>query len=328
MLGVKSSTKMSSEQIKKRLNKFSKCTIGIVGDLMLDTFTYGKIERMSPEAPAPVVSIENEQQMLGGAGNVAVNTKLLGGEVYIYGKIGEDPEGLKIKNLLSSNNIHLDGVVVDTSNYQTTEKRRVIVSGEHRIRIDREVISDISDEEEELLIQRLTLDIKKFDILVICDYAKGFITESSAKKIQKLAKEFNIPVVVDTKPGRQHWFNNIALMTPNALEINLMTGESNPIIAGSILSKKINSPVLVTQGHEGMSLFHKEVLHHHRPATEICVIDVSGAGDTVVACCSLAIASGADLHECTLIASHAAGIAVSKPGTVAVVYKDLLNKFL
>ncbi len=326
MLGVKSLINISAKKILERLNLFSSCSVGIVGDLMLDTFTYGRVERMSPEAPVPVVLIESEKQMLGGAGNVARNVKLLGGDVHIYGRVGNDAEGVKIIHLLTSEKIQSDGVFEESPNYSTIEKRRIIVADKHQMRIDKEVISNLDTENETLLLKKIESDIAHLDILMICDYAKGFITQPNAKKILELAHKNNIPIVVDTKPQRQSWFSNVSLITPNESEVTIMTKEDNIISAGNKLSEQTKSPVLVTRGKDGMTLFEQN-RNEHFPAIETDIIDVSGAGDTVIACCALSIASGCNLQESAYIANRAASIAVSKRGTAAVHYDDLVKMF-
>lgn len=320
------SNKTSPKQIQAKLTKFTSARVAVVGDLMLDTFTYGVIERMSPEAPVPIVHIQNEYQMLGGAGNVAMNARLLGGEVCLFGRIGDDAEGRTILSLINEAGIKCNGVVIEFNGYPTTEKRRVIAAEEHRIRIDKELIRDLSEQQESELLDLLAGEIKNFNVIVIGDYAKGCITETGSKKILALAKKNNIPVIVDTKPGRQGWFKNVTLMTPNALETKLMTGESDTRMGGKKLLEATESAILVTEGPLGMTFFDKNSKPKHLPVTGTSVIDVSGAGDTVVACIAVSLACGNSLFDSIYLSNFAAGIAVSKPGTAAVHLKDLQKK--
>ena len=318
---MKLSMQISNKKIRSYVESFPSLTVGVIGDVMLDTFTYGKIERMSPEAPVPIVLIETESRMLGGSANVAKNVKFLGATVHLYGTVGNDVEGVIVTKLLEAEQIrHPWGA--DTT-YQTIEKRRVIVENEHQIRIDKEIPTDLSEDDETALFTQLECNVNQYNVLIISDYAKGCITKSLATKIIALASKHRIPVVVDTKPGRQLWFTNVALLTPNASEIMHMTGHNDITIAGNTLSELTNSPVLATQGANGMTLF-EERKSTHLPVTSSTVIDVSGAGDTVIASCALGIASGASLKEAMVIANYAAGIAVSHPGTAAVHQDELL----
>ena len=317
---------VSNERVLTIIEKFANCKVAILGDVMLDTFTYGHIERMSPEAPVPIVLIDSEKQMLGGAGNVAVNIAKLGGEVSLYSRVGEDNEGAKIVSLLSEAGITPAHIIKEINEYPTIEKRRIIVDNKHSVRIDRERILEINDAATESLLKTLEKKITNIDVIIICDYAKGVITELSAKKILALAKTRSIPVIVDTKPGRQKWFPRVKLIAPNEMEAKKMTNTNDDIAAGKALNRDIESPVLVTQGSLGMTLFDNELLVNI-PITETKVVDVSGAGDTVIACCALAIASGSSLTEAAYISNFAAGIAVSRPGTAAVKQEDLVAKF-
>ncbi len=317
---------VSNDRVLALINKFASCKVAIVGDVMLDTFTYGHVERMSPEAPVPIVLINNEKQMLGGAGNVAVNIAQLGGEVSLYSRIGTDFAGNKIISLLSDEGITPALIVKSEDSYPTIEKRRIIVDNKHTVRIDRERIEELDDEAVESIIKTLTKKISNIDVLIICDYAKGVITETMAKKILSLAKVHSIPVIVDTKPGRQQWFPNVQLIAPNETEAKKMANENDDVVAGKKLNLTLKSPILVTQGSLGMTLFDKEIIVKI-PITESTVVDVSGAGDTVIACCALALASKSTLTEAAYISNFAAGIAVSRPGTAAVSQDDLKAKF-
>lgn len=306
------------------INSFKEKTVGVIGDVMLDTFTYGHVERLSPEAPVPVVLIDNEFQMLGGAANVAVNIRALGGKVTLFGRIGNDIEGEKVQQLITKSGIDFEKtLLVSDGDYKTIEKRRVLVDNRHICRIDREQITQMSDGLQSELVEELKSTIKRFDILIICDYSKGTLTETLVKKLLKLSSETGKPVVVDTKPGNHFWYQSVQLITPNEIEVIKMTNLEDIHAAGKTLSELLSSPVLVTRGEKGMVFFENDMFTDYK-ATATNVVDVSGAGDTVIATCALALACECSFIEMIRLANSAAGLVVAKPGTASVTAGELL----
>lgn len=304
-------------EIKEILNNFSKARIAVVGDVMLDSYVYGNVERVSPEAPVPVVKINKEIFELGGAGNVAENVSSLGGEVCLFGYIGNDQAGKILLDKLNEYKIknHLFPVL-----RETIQKTRIVGNNQQITRIDKEERIILTKEIEEVLISQIF--IYNPDILIISDYAKGTITENLISKI----KNRGIKIIIAPKPESKIDCSNIYLILPNLKEVKEITGLKNVEDAGRMLQEKYNSNVLITKGKDGMTLFEKDkIINLPTQAKE--VYDVSGAGDTVVASLGLSLASGASLEQAAVLANHAAGIVVSKSGT-ATVFKNELEQVL
>lgn len=312
--------------MKDTITNFTLYRIAVIGDIMLDTFTYGNIERISPEAPIPIVHLQHEKQMLGGAGNVALNLRSLGANVALFGKIASDEAGNQILAECKNNKIDASGILISkSSEYQTTEKRRIIAGNQHFVRIDREMILDLTETEEQKICKQFTAQLSTFDAVIITDYTKGAITQKLAQEIIALARKTSLPIIIDTKPGHETWFKGCTLITPNKKEALSMTKMKDVREAGQELVKTLNTNVLVTEGAEGMSLFTKKEITHKEVLAGSTAIDVSGAGDTVVAAMTLGIASGITLAESMHLATVAAGIVVGKSGTASVTAAELLE---
>jgi len=315
--------------MKELFNKFSTTGILVVGDLMVDQYIYGKVKRISPEAPVPVVEVNEETLLLGGAANVAHNVQSLGGKVFIAGTIGRDDIGKILTNKFREIGFNTDGIVVDGKR-PTTVKTRVIAHSQQVVRFDREVKSEISRSTMSLILDYIKSCLPQIKGIIISDYCKGLITKGLIKKIIKLAgpKRF---VTVDPKIGHFNYYNGVSLITPNINEASFGTGidindESTLLAAGKLLLKKLQcKAVMITRGDEGMSLFEKSGKVTHIPTCAQEVYDVSGAGDTVIATLTLSHASGATLKEAAIIANHAAGVVVTKVGTAVVTRSDILK---
>ncbi|MDD5638412.1 MAG: D-glycero-beta-D-manno-heptose-7-phosphate kinase [Candidatus Pacebacteria bacterium] len=312
---------MDKENILKIIDNFKNKRIGVIGDLMLDQFIWGDVERISPEAPVPVVFVEKESFVPGGAGNTANNIASLGGEAFIVGLVGKDMAGKKLEQKLQKKGINTQGLVKN-DRFATIQKMRVIARGQHVVRIDKENHDNLNDEEKSRVLDFISSCIGNWDSLVISDYAKGFITEDLAKEIIKLAKKYNKFIIADAKPKHAFYFRDVSLTTPNLQEAKEITGRGNIEEIGKEIQEKLNCNVLITQGAEGMTLFSGEKIKHF-PVKAKEVFDISGAGDTVVAAFSLAQAVGADLETAAIIANQAAGIAVGKLGTATVSWEEL-----
>ena len=315
--------------MKELFNKFSNTGILVVGDLMVDQYIYGKVKRISPEAPVPVVEVNEETLLLGGAANVAHNVQSLGGKVFIAGTIGRDDIGKILTNKFREIGFDTDGIVVDGKR-PTTVKTRVIAHSQQVVRFDREIRSDISRSTMTLLLDYITSCLPQIKGIIISDYCKGLITKGLIKNIIALAgpKRF---ITVDPKIGHFHYYNGVSLITPNINEASFGSGidindEKTLIAAGKSLLKKLKcKAVMITRGDEGMSLFEKSGKVTHIPTCAQEVYDVSGAGDTVIAALTLSHAGGATLKEAAIIANHAAGVVVTKVGTAVVTQKDILK---
>jgi len=313
--------------MKEIFKKFGSTGILVVGDLMVDQYIYGKVKRISPEAPVPVVEVNEETLLLGGAANVAHNVLSLGGKVFIAGTVGRDDIGKILTNKFREIGFDTDGIVVDGKR-PTTVKTRVIAHSQQVVRFDREVKSDISRSTKSLISEYIKSCLPQIKGIIISDYCKGLITKGLIKKIIDLAgpKKF---VTVDPKIGHFNYYNGVSLITPNINEASFGTGidindERTLLAAGKLLLKKLQcKAVMITRGDEGMSLFEKNGKVTHIPTCAQEVYDVSGAGDTVIAALTLSHASGATLQESAIIANHAAGVVVTKVGTAVVTQKDI-----
>lgn len=315
--------------MKELFKKFSNTGILVVGDLMVDQYIYGKVKRISPEAPVPVVEVNKETLLLGGAANVAHNVQSLGGKVFIAGTIGRDDVGKILSNKFNEIGFNTDGIVVDGKR-PTTVKTRVIAHSQQVVRFDREIRSDISKSTMSLILDYIKSILPQVKGIIISDYCKGLITKGLVIKILKLAGPGRF-VSVDPKIGHFNYYNGVSLITPNINEASFGTGidindEKSLLAAGKSLLKKLKcKAVMITRGDEGMSLFEKSGKVTHIPTCAQEVYDVSGAGDTVIASLTLSHASGATLKESAIIANYAAGVVVTKVGTAVVTQRDILK---
>jgi len=315
--------------MKDHLKKFSSTGILVIGDLMVDQYIWGKVKRISPEAPVPVVEVDNEELQLGGAANVANNIISLGGKVFIAGTIGQDELGKLLINKFKEKGFNTDGIIIDGKR-PTTVKTRVIAHSQQVVRFDREVKSDISRSTMSLIIDYVKSCLPHIKGIIISDYSKGLITKSLIKKIREVAgpKKF---IAVDPKVGHFDYYKGVSLITPNINEASFGAGieivdEKTLIAAGRVLLKKLQcSAVMITRGDEGMSLFEKNGRITHIPTCAREVYDVTGAGDTVIATLTLSHAAGATLTDAAITANHAAGIVVGEVGTSVATRQGILN---
>lgn len=296
--------------------------VGVIGDAMLDHFIFGDSDRISPEAPVPVVVVEKELFLPGGAGNVASNIASLGGKVFLQSLVGGDQAGKTLLRVLERRHVNTAGIYV-LPDHLTTQKVRVVVVGQQMLRMDREKPKFLSRALEKKVLDFVSKNIAEWKVLVISDYAKGCLTKFLAEKLIKLAKQHAKPVIVDTKPQHAGFYKDVYLFTPNQKEAHTITGADNVSKMGKALQRMLRSNVLITRGSQGMTLFEKsKVTNFPTHAQE--VFDVVGAGDTVVATMALALAAGANLGQATMLANYAAAIVVRKLGTAVVSDKELI----
>jgi len=311
---------------KEFLRKFQSQSIAVVGDIMLDKYIFGKVYRISPEAPVPVIDVERERYVPGGAANAAANVATLGGDAHLFGIVGNDLAKEILLDAVKSYSIDTSGVVSDARR-QTIQKIRVVGQNQQLIRIDYED-KEYLDDNRGLQILKKIKEMERIDVMLISDYAKGSLSKELLRQMIAFARENKIPVIVDPKPRHMHFYKGCSLLTPNKTEAEEMSGiklrtEQDVERAGTILRDTLDCDVLLTRGEEGMSLFERNANPVHIPTVAKEVFDVSGAGDTVIATLSLAIASGATLKEAAMMANQAAGIKVSKLGTAPVLLKEL-----
>ncbi len=292
----------------------------VVGDLILDRYIWGRVSRISPEAPVPVVEVTDDTFMLGGAANVANNILALGGKPTVTGIVGTDRAGEVIRRLLEERGVTC-ALVEDGR--PTTMKTRVIAHHQQVVRFDKEDKSRISGRSFEKICGVLGQAVAGHDAVIISDYKKGMVSPELIRLIMKAARPDRKFVAVDPKVGHFNWYKGVSLITPNLAEAASGSGveirdEKGLVRAGRALMKRLSCrAVLITRGEEGMSLFEGERVVHI-PTVARHVYDVTGAGDTVIAAFTLAHSSGYDLTEAAVIANHAAGIVVGEVGTATV----------
>ena len=314
---------------------FSRQTVLCVGDLMLDEFVYGEVSRISPEAPAPVIAVQRSETNIGGAGNVARNIASLGGRCIFSGLIGEDEVGVKLAVTLAQEP-GIESVLVHDPARPTTRKMRFVSEhfSTHMLRADWELAAPAAGEIEQKLIDAILPQLKRADIVLLSDYAKGVLTARVIRNVIDAARAAGKRVIVDPKSANFAIYRGATLLTPNRKEFAEATrsrADSEAGIAEAARDAMILADceaMLVTQSEHGMTLLPRKGDPVHVPAHPVKVRDLSGAGDTVAAALALALAVGADWEGALRIANAAAAVAVSKKGTAIVTASELRRKIL
>jgi len=295
----------------------------VIGDLMLDEYIWGKVERISPEAPVPVVEVQSELFKLGGAGNVANNLLNLGARVSIIAVRGDDRHGAILQDILQEMNLPADSVFIDPHG-STTVKTRIIAHTQQVARIDKEDRAAITGALLKKLLSAFRRNIPSVDALIISDYGKGVVSRRLLGDVVPIARESGIPVCVDPKERNFPHYRNVSVITPNMKELSFGAGmkiedEQDIILAAQKIRTALGCDmVLVTRGEHGMSLFDHEGIPTDIPTNAKAVFDVTGAGDTVISCFTLALVSGATPKEAAIIANVAAGLVVAEVGAASV----------
>ncbi|OGI03002.1 MAG: hypothetical protein A2Y25_03655 [Candidatus Melainabacteria bacterium GWF2_37_15] len=311
----------------KIIDDFHKCSVLVVGDIILDEYIWGKANRLSPEAPVPVLEVEKYNYIPGGAANVANNIRTLGGNVTLAGVVGVDSQAETLNSILIKNNIDTS-CLINTQERPTTVKTRLLAHNRQQlVRFDREVKTPVTSQTEQTLFEKIQNSAENFDLILLSDYAKGVLTESFLKKIIDLGKSLNKPLLVDPKGLDFTKYTGVTMITPNRLEAETATkspsGTKPEVLAEKIREQLDVQYVLVTLGEDGILICSKDKLKTI-PAVTSEVYDVTGAGDSLISGISLAmIASGGDLEASVEIGNYAAGVAVRKIGTTAVTPKEL-----
>lgn len=311
------------------VNQFKDKTVLVVGDLMIDKYLYGVTDRISPEAPVPVVRVNSEENIPGGAANAANNLVSLGAKVIVAGVVGKDEQGAVLKKLLESKRMDTSMIFEDSSRPTTVKKRIISGNNYQLLRVDYETTTEISRQLQDKLLQGIKAKIGKVDSVVLSDYSKGVMTEYVATEIIRMARDNNQPTIVDTKPEHAPFFRGCTLVTPNLKEAIGISGISQDVIGiGKRIVDQLQCNVYITRGADGISVFDRKGNHTHVPPVKVTkLFDVTGAGDTVVAVSALCICSGVNLVETAKIANHAAGLVVQKPGTATVSPEELRGAF-
>lgn len=318
---------IKSDGLIKYLSAFKNARVLVFGDVMVDHFIWGNVSRISPEAPVPVVSVTKETILLGGGANVLNNILALGGKPEICGVIGYDDTGRQFLKELKKMGAAADGIFYEKR--PTIVKTRIVAHSQQVVRFDREVKEEISIKTQNSIYEFIKKRIKNIDILAISDYAKGCITENLLADILQLAKKNDVRIVVDPKVKHFNFYQGVTVVTPNNLEASQASGveivdEASLHRAGEVLLNRLGcDALLITRGEHGMSLFESNGDITHIPTVAKEVYDVTGAGDTVLATLSLAMAAGAPIKEAAVLANYAAGIVVGIVGTATVSNSEL-----
>ncbi|MBW1679285.1 MAG: D-glycero-beta-D-manno-heptose-7-phosphate kinase [Deltaproteobacteria bacterium] len=318
----------SKETLYRQIDKFSQARIMVIGDVIIDHFIWGNVNRISPEAPVPVVNVTSESLRLGGAANVVHNIRTLGGKVYTSGVTGNDEMGRKIIHDLRSLSINTEGIVI-TNDRPTTVKTRIIAHNQQVVRFDREKVSPLNSDSKQRIMNYLKKNLPEINAIIIADYGKGTISRELVEEVIKLSKREDRLVIVDPKVEHIDFYRGVTLISPNqneageAVGMKILTDEDS-LKAAVLLREKIGcESVLITRGERGMTLLENNGRYTHIPTLATEVYDVTGAGDTVVSALTLALSTGASQKNSALIANYAAGIVIKKVGTASVGQDEL-----
>lgn len=324
-------TSNMQEKIKEVFVRFPDTNILVIGDIIIDHFIWGSVNRISPEAPVPVVNVTGENLLLGGAANVLNNIYALGGKATICGLIGQDIMGDHLLELIEELGSPTNGII-RSANRPTTKKTRIIAQHQQVVRFDREKTGDLQEESLAKLLDFIDNNISSFQAVIISDYSKGVISAKlMASLLEKLKDRPDIPVIVDPKPKNIERFAGATILTPNSHEATLMSGieitdEESLNKAAHIIQDKLKADaLLITRGEAGMALFEKGHAPFLIPTVAKEVFDVTGAGDTVIASLALAKAAGLSFKEAAIVANQAAGIVVGKVGTATTSPKEIIG---
>jgi len=319
---------------EKLFQQFKKLKVAVIGDVMLDTYWWGHVERISPEAPVPVVSFDKREHRIGGAANVALNAASLGAEVSMFSVIGNDDDGILLQALISKFKIAAEGILKSDMRI-TTNKMRIISRNQQMMRLDAETTKDLLEEDENKLIDAVKkyIEKKKPNIVIFEDYNKGVLTENVISKIIALCKKHNIIVAVDPKRKNFFAYKEADIFKPNLKEVkealNILTGEIHMPVLKSIheeLAAKLSHAIsLITLSEKGV-FYQNEKQSKIVPSHLRNIADVSGAGDTVIAVASLVYAATKNIHLMAEMANIAGGLVCEEVGTMAIDKNRLMSE--
>ncbi len=321
---------VSQKALRQYIQRFPQASLLVIGDLILDHYVMGRVSRISPEAPVPVVHVESETLRLGGAANVFNNILALGGKADLCGVIGADESGRLLLKELGQTRSGRGGVIIDHDR-PTTRKSRVIAHNQQIVRYDMEGRQELKGTLQKRLLRYVESRIRDLSCIVVSDYAKGVVSAALMTELTRMAVLRKIPIIVDPKVEHFSYYKGVTVMTPNHLEATQaagLHGDDDQTInqAGAVIRQRLGcQSVLITRGEKGMSLYEGEGTSWHLPTQARQVYDVTGAGDTVIGTLALALATGANMREAATLANHAAGIVVGMVGTATVSPKQLLE---
>lgn len=310
------------------LSRLKDVKVLVAGDVMLDRFWWGDVTRISPEAPVPIVRLNSTSLAAGGAANVAANISGLGAKPFLLGCVGDDSEADELLSVISNSRIPTENLIRSPLR-RTTVKTRVIAHGQQVTRVDQETVEVLTENEKDRALESFSKLLPDVDAIAISDYAKGFFSDDLLKTIIEMARNRDLPVIVDPKGRDYSRYQGASVLTPNrreaALACNLEdTGKTVAIVAGEMLcAERDFAAVLITQGEDGMTLFEQNGTSIHFPALAREVYDVTGAGDTVIASIAVSLGAGLDIQEAAKIANIAAGLVVERVGTAVVTIDEV-----
>ncbi len=316
------------KDLNKVLKGFAGRKILVLGDVMLDHYIWGKVERISPEAPVPVLEVQRDEYRLGGAANVALNLRALGSEPLLCGVLGSDIPGAQFTALLAEKNIRPSGLITN-SKCRTTLKQRIGSHNQQIVRVDFEETQDIPANLEKRVLSKLEKYLPRVEALIIEDYNKGLLTARVIRQAVDMARGQNIPVLVDPKQKNFFLYENTDVFKPNYGEMQknlgrIFANEEEFNGAARQLKARLKCRYLVvTRGERGLYVYSNNEETHRIPTFAREIYDVSGAGDTVISALALALCSGCDIREAAVIANHAAGIVCGKIGTATATVREI-----
>jgi len=321
---------MTEQEIRKVFSSFNGKKVLLIGDAMIDAYMWGKVERMSPEAPIPVVEIDKHEIRLGGSANCALNIKSLGANPILCTVVGDDINGIKFEKLMKDANLSTDGVLI-VDDRKTTIKTRIISEGKHQLRVDEEDTHPIKIENQ--FINKIDSLLENTSIIILQDYNKGVLTKKIIRTLISKAKERGIPTIVDPKKNNFLEYQGCDIFKPNLKEIkegiNIEFDESKDEElqkATSLLKENLNAKaILLTLSGKGICINSEEGFVH-TPAYGGSVVDVSGAGDTVISVASLLLATGVSSENISKISSLSGGIVCQKVGVIPIDKEELLSE--
>lgn len=322
--------KLDKNKLKQAIARFKNKNVLVVGDLVLDHYIFGKVDRISPEAPVPVVWANRENFVCGGAANVGLNLVSLGAKVSLCGVLGKDHFGKVLFSLIEKSGIR-SNLIVNAKNRPTTLKTRIIAQHQQIVRLDWESVEFLTYETSRLMFEKISKNIDKFDAIIIEDYGKGVINPNLVGDLVKLCTRKKKIVTVDPKEEHLDYYKNVTSLTPNlkeaqaAANMKIRSKDEISLLGKAIMQRLNPKSLLITLGEDGMILF-ADSSYYHIPTTALEVFDVTGAGDTVISAFTLALACGASFYNAALISNFAAGIVVEKLGAATTNTKELLQR--
>ncbi len=316
------------ESLNKAIDNFGKTRILVIGDIMLDKFIWGNVSRISPEAPVPVVEVDHETIMLGGATNVINNIVSLGGKVLLCGVVGDDYTGREIFSLLNESKVNVSGIIIE-DNRPTTIKTRIIAHAQQVVRYDRETRESLKPETTDSILNFIHDQKDNLSAIIVSDYRKGVVTREIMEGVKDLMSTRGLNLAVDPNIKNFPLYEGVTIITPNhneaqeAAGIDIVDEESLERVGEKLLQSYRCRALLITRGEDGMTLFEEGGKRVDIKAIARKIYDVTGAGDTVTATLTLGIVAGLDMKSAAYLSNLAAGMVVGEVGTSAVRIDDL-----